>query len=66
VGASVYLDDRLLGTTPMLLSNVEPGAHTIRLHLAAHRDWKTTVQVVPSDRNRVTAGLEEDESAPGR
>jgi PEGA domain len=64
VGASVFIDGQLVGTTPLLLPNISPGTHAIRLHLAAHQDWRSTAQVVPDSRNRVTAALEEDQNAP--
>ena len=63
VGASVFIDERLVGTTPLLL-HISSGTHAVRLQLAAHRDWRSTEQVVPDGRNRVTAALEEDENAP--
>jgi PEGA domain-containing protein len=66
IGASVYIDEQLLGTTPMTLPQISPGAHSLRLHLAAHRDWMSKVQIDPDARNRVTAGLEEDENVQGR
>jgi hypothetical protein len=64
VGANVFIDGRLVGTTPLLLPHISPGAHLVRLQLAAHRDWTSTVQVVRDRRNRVTAALEEDANAP--
>ena len=64
VGASVFVDGQPIGTTPVLLPDISPGIHVVRLQLAAHREWISTVQVVPDDRNRVTAALEEDENAP--
>ena len=51
------------GTTPVLLPDILPGFHVVRVQLAAHQEWISTVQVVPDDRNRVTAALEEDEAA---
>jgi PEGA domain len=64
VGASVFIDGQLVGTTPLLLPYISPGTHAVRLHLAAHQDWRSTTQVVPDGRNRVTAALEEDQNAP--
>ena len=64
VGASVFIDGQLIGTTPLLLPHISPGTHAVRLQLAAHQDWSSTEQVVPDRRNRVTAALEEDENAP--
>jgi len=63
-GASVFVDGQLSGTTPMLLEDVSPGTHVIKLRLAAHLEWESTMQVVAVKRNRVTATLEENESAP--
>lgn len=64
VGASVFVDGQLVGTTPLLLPYISPGTHVVRLQLAAHQDWRATVQVVPDSRNRVTAALEKDENTP--
>lgn len=61
VGASVFIDGQLIGTTPMLLPQISPGTHAIRLQLTAHRDWESTIDVAPDRRNRVTAALEESE-----
>jgi hypothetical protein len=63
-GASVFVDGQSIGTTPMLLEDVSPGTHVIKLRLAAHLEWESTMQVVPAKRNRVTASLQENESAP--
>jgi hypothetical protein len=65
-GASVFVDDHLVGTTPMLLSQITPGTHSIRLQLDLHHDWKSTVQILGDVKNRVTAALEENESTSGR
>jgi hypothetical protein len=59
VGASVFIDGQLVGTTPLLLPHISPGTHVVRLQLAAHQDWRSTVQVVSDGMNRVTAALEE-------
>jgi hypothetical protein len=61
VGASVFIDEQLVGTTPMLLPDIAPGTHVVRLQLAAHQDWTSTVQVVADGRNRVTAALEDED-----
>jgi len=64
VGANVFVDGQPVGTTPVLLPDILPGLHVVRVQLAAHQEWISTVQVVPDDRNRVTATLEEGETAP--
>jgi hypothetical protein len=57
-GASVYLDGRLVGVTPLSLPAVAAGEHTIRLQLDGYQSWASSVQVVSTEANRVTASLE--------
>ncbi|HEY6361291.1 MAG TPA: PEGA domain-containing protein [Vicinamibacterales bacterium] len=57
-GAEVFLDGRLVGTTPMSLSDVPAGRHTVRIVLPDHRRWATTVTVAAGGRARVAASLE--------
>jgi hypothetical protein len=58
-GAAVFLDGRLLGTTPLQVSDLEPRAYGVRLELAGHRVWTTTSTVVAGQQVRVAASLEE-------
>ncbi len=58
-GVNVYVDGRLVGTTPLLLPQVSAGFHTLRLHLDSHREWSSSVEVTAGARTRVTASLEE-------
>ena len=48
-GASVIVDGKVVGTTPMTLGEVADGTHTISLELAGHRRWNTSVKVVPAN-----------------
>ena len=57
-GAQVYVDDNLIGTTPMLLSNVAAGSRRLRIELSGYKIWTTSVQIEPSARSRVSARLE--------
>jgi serine/threonine protein kinase len=58
-GAAVIVDGRVVGTTPLQISDVEPGAHQIRLELPGHRPWSTTTTIVAGQTVRVAASLEE-------
>jgi eukaryotic-like serine/threonine-protein kinase len=58
VGATVYLDNKSVGKTPLTLSNVHAGEHVIRLERDGYRRWSRSVRVVATERNRVTASLE--------
>jgi uncharacterized membrane protein len=56
-GAEVYLDDRLVSTTPFQLSDIAPGRHTIRIELEGYRTWSAQVNVEPGARRRISAAL---------
>jgi serine/threonine protein kinase len=62
VGATVFLDGQGVGVTPLTLSNVSIGSHVVRLDLAGHRRWSTSIRVVAGERERVAASLEEETS----
>jgi hypothetical protein len=58
-GAAVLIDGRVVGTTPLVLSDLEPGPREVRIELPGHRPWTTTATVVAGQRVRVAASLEE-------
>jgi serine/threonine-protein kinase len=57
-GARVFLDNRLIGTTPLAVPSVPAGSHAIRLERDGYRRWSSSVRVVAAEQNRVTASLE--------
>jgi serine/threonine protein kinase len=57
-GAAVYLDGKLLGKTPFSLPVVAAGDHAIRLERDGYRRWSSSIRIVASEQNRVTASLE--------
>jgi hypothetical protein len=57
-GARVFMDGTLVGTTPMALPSVPAGSHAIRIEHDGYRRWSSSVRVVASEQNRVTASLE--------
>jgi serine/threonine protein kinase len=57
-GATVRLDGRAVGTTPVTLQAVPAGAHAVRLELSGYEVWSSSVQVTAGKVNRVTASLE--------
>jgi hypothetical protein len=58
-GARVFLDGTAVGATPLLLSDLAPGAHAIRLEYPGRRPWATSVTIAAGQRQRVAASLEE-------
>jgi hypothetical protein len=59
VGAQVFLDGALVGSTPLVIPTVRPGRYAVRMELAGHRPWTTLVRVAPGERARVAASLEQ-------
>jgi serine/threonine protein kinase len=57
-GAQVYIDGRIVGRTPLMVSDVNPGDHSVRIALPGHQRWATTVNVAAGSRARVAASLE--------
>jgi hypothetical protein len=57
-GATVFVDGKLVGTTPMHLPSVSAGEHAVRLEREGYRRWSSSVRVVATEQNRVTASLE--------
>jgi PEGA domain len=57
-GAQVFVDDNLIGTTPLLLSNVAAGSKSLRIELSGYKIWTRSVRIDPSARLRVSAKLE--------
>jgi hypothetical protein len=57
-GAQVFIDGRMVGRTPLVLPDVDPGDHSVRIALPGHQRWATTVNVAAGARARVAASLE--------
>jgi hypothetical protein len=57
-GARVFVDGRPLGTTPLRVPEVTPGAHQIRLELPNFQAWVFTAQVSAGKTTRVAGSLE--------
>jgi hypothetical protein len=50
-GAEIYLDNQYLGSTPSIISNIEPGNHNLEFRLNGYKSWKATVTVPPGTSN---------------
>ena len=57
-GATVLIDGATVGVTPLLVPDVAPGAHRVRIELAGYRPWLTDVTVPAAERVRVGASLQ--------
>ncbi len=57
-GASVLLDGKVVGKTPLRLPAVAIGSHVVRLELAEHKPWFSTTRVTAGEVSKVTGSLE--------
>jgi hypothetical protein len=57
-GASIVLNGRRVGVTPMTIETLEPGTYTVQLQLPTYRPISTTVRVVAGAQARAAASLE--------
>ena len=56
-GATIILNGRQVGTTPMTIDDLEPGSYTVQLQLETFRPISTIVRVVAGARARAAARL---------
>lgn len=68
-GAQLYLDDVPKGMTSeregrLVLEDVSPGSHRVRLTAAGFKEWSKTVAVEPGDTLALDASLERSGPAP--
>lgn len=58
VNVQVYLDDLYKGITPVTLTGVPVGDHTILLRLTGYQDWSSPVTITPGGQQIVSGTLE--------
>jgi hypothetical protein len=58
-GATVLIDGRKVGQTPLNMSEVPVGEHVVRLEMAGKKIWTVTSQVTAGRMSRVTGSLED-------
>jgi hypothetical protein len=56
-GASVTIDGRRVGATPVTMQAVDAGTYVVRIQRPGYRPWITRVQVAEGARARVAASL---------
>jgi len=56
-GAEVFVDNVFLGITPVSLSNITAGTHTVMLQMQGYSDWTGTAQVTAGQSSAVAASL---------
>jgi hypothetical protein len=58
-GATVLIDGKSVGLTPLSLAEVAPGPHVVRIEMAGKQPWTSTALVVAGKMERVTGSLED-------
>lgn len=56
-GASVFLDDAVQGITPLTLSSVPAGKHSIIIRITGYSDYSTVIQLSPGQSALISAAL---------
>jgi hypothetical protein len=56
-GASVFVNRRAVGSTPLLLEDLPIGSHAVRIEADGYQLWSAAVRVVADRRTQVTAQL---------
>ena len=57
-GASVLLDGRNVGRTPLRLATLPIGTHVVRMELPEHKPFSSVARVAAGQEARVTGSLE--------
>jgi len=57
-GATVFINGKPIGVTPLRVPEMRIGSHVVRLELADHRTWSSTARVTAGAEVRVTGSLE--------
>ena len=63
-GADIYLDGAYKSTTPATVSDVSPGAHTLKLEKYGYVEWLTSVHVTSGVTESITAHLAPADVSP--
>jgi serine/threonine-protein kinase len=59
-GARVRVDGRDVGVTPLTVTPLQPGPHSVELQLQGYRQWSSTVTLAAGQRRRLSASLERE------
>jgi hypothetical protein len=57
-GARVFVNDRLVGSTPLAMPGLPAGPTAVRIEMDGYQTWATTVRVNAGEPTRVAASLD--------
>jgi hypothetical protein len=58
-GAEVFLDDRYLGRTLLVMDGIQIGEYTVRLEQSGYHSWSRTIQIRSNRTEYIAADLEQ-------
>ena len=58
-GATVLVDGKAIGQTPLTLPEIAPGTHVVRIEMAGKKVWTSVARVTAGKLERVTGSLED-------
>ena len=58
IDASIFIDTKEAGKTPLTIKNPDPGKHSIEVRMEGYETWSETVNIVPGKRSELTATLQ--------
>jgi hypothetical protein len=58
-GATVLLDGKSIGVTPLSLDNIPIGSHVVRIEMTGKLPWSTATRISSGETARVTGSLED-------
>jgi len=57
--ALILIDAKKSGTTPAVIENLRPGAHTVNISMDGHKVWSESVEIEGEKEKEITAILQE-------
>jgi hypothetical protein len=57
-GAEIYIDERFMGVSPLTISGLDPGMHTVTAKLKGYADTLTNITVIPGQTGETSLSFE--------
>ena len=55
--ARIFMENKFMGLTPLLLENIKPGTVPVRLILSGHTEYREDVKILPGKQTEVNAAI---------
>lgn len=64
--ANVYIDDKLMGETPLVLNNILIGEHSLRIEKEKYQSYSQSITLQHGDNLQINQSLQADASKPSQ